>query len=638
MYKILESISSPQDIKTLDTVKMNKLAADIRELLINSVSRCGGHLAANLGVVELTIALHYAFNTPEDRIIWDVGHQSYVHKILTGRWQQMDSLRQFGGLSGFPKSEESPHDAFNTGHSSTSISAALGLVLARDIRKEKHSVVAVIGDGALTGGMAFEALNHAGQEGRDLVVVLNDNEMSISRNVGAMSAYLNRLRTDPSYSRKKEEIETALNRIPGIGPNIARAAGRFKDMVKYFMVPGILFEELGFTYIGPVNGHNLEELITVLANVRKMKGPVLVHTITQKGRGYQPALNDPDRFHGIGPFDISTGKQRPRTIKTYTEVFGEFLLERAEEDDKVVAITAAMASGTGLVEFSKRYPDRFFDVGICEQHAVTLAAGLARGGMRPVVAIYSTFLQRAYDQILHDVALQNLPVIFAIDRAGLVGEDGPTHHGVFDLSYLRNIPNLVIMAPSNEIELRNMLNTAFNIQGPVAIRYPRGAGEGLEIAGSPRLLEVGQGRILEEGDDLAIIAVGRGVSIGAEVRNMLVSRGISVMLLDARFVKPLDSKMICRLALRCGRVLCIEDNCLAGGFGSALLELLEDNNIKAEVLRVGIPDEFIEHGRLDQLLEFLNMDPESIAETVITRWPGLLKNGRIRGILNFGKN
>ena len=638
MYKILESISSPQDIKTLDTVKMNELADDIRELLINSVSRCGGHLAANLGVVELTIALHYVFNTPEDRIIWDVGHQSYVHKILTGRWQQMESLRQFGGLSGFPKSEESPHDAFNTGHSSTSISAALGLVLARDIRKEQHSVVAVIGDGALTGGMAFEALNHAGQEGRDLVVVLNDNEMSISRNVGAMSAYLNRLRTDPSYSRKKEEIETALNRIPGIGPNIARAAGRFKDMVKYFMVPGILFEELGFTYIGPVNGHNLEELITVLANVRKMKGPVLVHTITQKGRGYQPALNDPDRFHGIGPFDISTGKQRPRTIKTYTEVFGEFLLERAEEDDKVVAITAAMASGTGLVEFSERYPERFFDVGICEQHAVTLAAGLARGGMRPVVAIYSTFLQRAYDQILHDVALQNLPVIFAIDRAGLVGEDGPTHHGVFDLSYLRNIPNLVIMAPSNEIELRNMLNTAFNIEGPVAIRYPRGAGEGLEIAGPPRFLEPGQGKILEEGDDLAIIAVGRGVSIGAEVRNMLVSRGISVMLLDARFVKPLDSKMICRLALRCGRVLCIEDNCLAGGFGSALLELLEDNNIKAEVLRVGIPDEFIEHGRLDQLLEFLNMDPESIAETVITRWPGLLKNGRIRGILNFGKN
>jgi len=638
LYKILESISSPQDVKKLSPAKMNELADDIRELLINSVSRCGGHLAANLGVVELTIALHYVFNTPEDRIIWDVGHQSYVHKILTGRWQQMDSLRQFGGLSGFPKSEESPHDAFNTGHSSTSISAALGLVLARDIKEEKHSVVAVIGDGALTGGMAFEALNHAGQEGRDLIVVLNDNEMSISRNVGAMSAYLNRLRTDPSYSRKKEEIETALNRIPGIGPNIARAAGRFKDMVKYFMVPGILFEELGFTYIGPVNGHNLEELITVLANVRKMKGPVLVHTITQKGRGYQPALNDPDRFHGIGPFDISTGKQRPRTIKTYTEVFGEFLLDRAEEDERVVAITAAMTSGTGLVEFSKRYPNRFFDVGICEQHAVTLAAGLARGGMRPVVAVYSTFLQRAYDQIVHDVALQKLPVIFAIDRAGLVGEDGPTHHGVFDLSYLRNIPNLVIMAPSNEIELRNMFYTAFNLEGPVAIRYPRGVGEGLEITGPPRLLQIGQSRILEEGDDLAIIAAGRGLNIGAEVGKLLATRGITVTLLDARFVKPLDSKVICRSVIRCKRVLCIEDNCLAGGFGSALLELLADNNIKAEMLRVGIPDEFIEHGRLDQLLEFLNMDPESIVETVITRWPELLKNGRSWGLLTFGKN
>jgi 1-deoxy-D-xylulose-5-phosphate synthase len=637
IYKVLESISSPQDVKKLDISKMSELAEDIRGMLVNSVSRCGGHLAANLGVVELTIALHYVFNTPEDQIIWDVGHQSYVHKMLTGRWSQMATLRQFGGLSGFPKNEESPHDAYNTGHSSTSISAALGLAMARDIKKEKHSVVAVIGDGALTGGMAYEALNHAGQEGRDLIVVLNDNEMSISRNVGAMSAYLNRLRTDPSYSRKKEEIETALNKIPGIGPNIARAAGRFKDMVKYVMVPGILFEELGFTYIGPVNGHNLEGLITVLANVKKMKGPVLVHTITQKGRGYEPALNEPDRFHGIGPFDISTGKQRPRTIKTYTEVFGDFMLERAQEDDKLVAITAAMASGTGLVNFAHNYPERFFDVGICEQHAVTLAAGLARGGMRPVVAIYSTFLQRAYDQIVQDVALQNLPVIFAIDRAGLVGEDGPTHHGVLDLSCLRSIPNLVIMAPANELELRNMLNTAFNIPGPVAIRYPRGTGEGLEIEGPPRILETGRSLLLEEGEDLAIIGVGRGVSMGAEVRRILESRGISTALIDARFVKPLDSKMICRAALHCKRVVCIEDNYLAGGFGSALLEVLQDNNINAEVLRLGIPDEFIEHGRVDQLFELLNLDSESMVETIVTRWPGLLKNGKIWGLFNFGK-
>lgn len=638
MYRILESINSPEDVKKLNISKMNELAEDIREMLINSVSRCGGHLAANLGVVETTIALHFVFHTPEDKIIWDVGHQSYVHKILTGRWQKMGSLRQFGGLSGFPKNEESPHDAFNTGHSSTSISAALGMALARDIRGEKHSVVAVIGDGALTGGMAFEALNHAGHEARDLIVVLNDNEMSISRNVGAMSAYLNRLRTDPSYSRKKEEIESALNKIPAIGPNIARAAGKFKDMVKYVMVPGILFEELGFTYIGPVNGHNLEELITVLSNVRKMKGPVLVHTITQKGRGYEPALNDPDRFHGIGPFDINTGKQRPRTIKTYTEVFGEFMLEQAGQDERVVAITAAMASGTGLVEFAHNYPNRFFDVGICEQHAVTLAAGLARGGMRPVVAIYSTFLQRAYDQIIHDVALQKLPVIFAIDRAGLVGEDGPTHHGVFDLSYLRSIPNLVVMAPSDEMELRNMLNTAFNIQGPVAIRYPRGAGEGLAIEGPPRLLEPGRARIMEEGNDLAIIGVGRGTGIGAEVRKLLISRDISTMLLDARFVKPLDSKLICRTALHCGKLVVIEDNCLAGGLGSGLLELLEDNNIKAEVLRVGIPDDFIEQGKVEQLLQFLNMDPEAIAESIITRWPGLVTNSRVWGLLHFGKN
>ncbi|MGS0764046.1 1-deoxy-D-xylulose-5-phosphate synthase [Syntrophomonas curvata] len=638
MYRILESISSPEDVKRLNISKMNELAEDIREMLINSVSRCGGHLAANLGVVETTIALHFVFHTPEDKIIWDVGHQSYVHKILTGRWQEMGSLRQFGGLSGFPKNDESPHDAFNTGHSSTSISAALGMALARDIRGEKHSVVAVIGDGALTGGMAFEALNHAGHEARDLIVVLNDNEMSISRNVGAMSAYLNRLRTDPSYSRKKEEIESALNKIPAIGPNIARAAGKFKDMVKYVMVPGILFEELGFTYIGPVNGHNLEELITVLANVRKMKGPVLVHTITQKGRGYEPALNDPDRFHGIGPFDIDTGRQRPRTIRTYTEIFGEFMLERAREDHRVVAITAAMASGTGLIEFAHHYPDRFFDVGICEQHAVTLAAGLARGGLRPVVAVYSTFLQRAYDQIIHDVAMQKLPVIFAVDRAGLVGEDGPTHHGVFDLSYLRSIPNLTVMVPANELELRNMLHTAFNIDGPVAIRYPRGAGEGLPLDEPLQLLELGQARMVEEGNDVAIIGIGRGVGIGSDVRQLLTARGISTRLIDARFAKPLDNKLICQTARQCRRLVCIEDNCRAGGFGSALLELLEDNGLKAEVLRVGIPDDFIEQGKVEQLLEFLNMDPESITESVITRWPELLANSRVWGLIHFGKN
>jgi len=519
--RVLNRINLPQDLKGLSLAEMNELAGNIREVLIDSVAACGGHLAANLGVVELTIALHYVFNTPVDKIIWDVGHQSYVHKILTGRKDRMSSLRQFGGMSGFPKNEESVHDAFNTGHSSTSISAALGMSLARDIQKQNYSVVAVTGDGAMTGGMTYEALNHAGNVGRDLIVILNDNEMSISKNVGALSSYLNRLRTDPSYTRTKEEVENILARIPAIGPNIARVAGRLKDTVKYLMVPGKWFEELGFTYIGPVNGHNLEELITMLNNARKLKGPVLIHTITEKGRGYEPARQNPDIFHGVGPFDISTGKQFPRAFKTYTEIFGEYMVEAARADQRVVAITAAMASGTGLSEFSKAYPERFFDVGICEQHAVTLAAGMARAGLRPVVSIYSTFLQRAYDQIIHDVALQNLPVVFAIDRAGLVGEDGPTHHGVFDISYLRHIPNLTIMAPGDENEFMNMLYTALALNSPVAIRYPRGAGEGIEIAAHAQIIPSGKARILRSGGALAIIALGRAVSIGREVAQML---------------------------------------------------------------------------------------------------------------------
>jgi 1-deoxy-D-xylulose-5-phosphate synthase len=526
MPGILERVKCSEDLKKLTIKEMNVLAAEIRELLITSVSRCGGHLAPNLGVVELSIALHYVFNTAQDRVIWDVGHQSYVHKILTGRKDLMSTLRQYGGLSGFPKSEESIHDAFNTGHSSTSISAALGMAVARDLQEEDYSVVAVIGDGALTGGMAFEALNHAGIEGRDLIVVLNDNEMSISKNVGAMSGYLNRLRTDPSYSRTKEEIEHHLMRIPGIGPNIARAAGKFKDLIKYLMVPGIWFEELGFTYIGPVNGHDLDELLPVLKNARRMKGPIFIHVITEKGRGYEPARQDPGTFHGVGPFDISTGKTFKKAIKTYTEIFGEYMVERARTDSKLVTITAAMANGTGLSEFACCYPERFFDTGICEQHAVTLAAGMAKAGLRPVVAIYSTFLQRAYDQIIHDVALQRLPVIFAIDRAGLVGEDGPTHHGVFDLAYLRSIPELTLMAPSNENELLDMLHTAFTINGPVAIRYPRGAGEGVEISRTRQLLPVGEAHLMKKGQDLAIMAIGRGVSIACQVARLLEQKDI----------------------------------------------------------------------------------------------------------------
>lgn len=637
MYKVLDSIHSPEDVKKLNTARMNELAEDIRKLLINTVSQCGGHLAPSLGVVELSIALHYVFDSPRDKLIWDVGHQSYGHKILTGRWPEMNTLRQFGGLSGFPKREESEHDVFNTGHSSTSISAALGMAVARDLRGEKHSVIAVIGDGALTGGMAFEALNHAGHEQRDLVVVLNDNEMSISRNVGALSAYLNRLRTDPSYSRKKEEIESVLNRIPGIGPNIARAAGRFKDTVKYIMVPGILFEELGFTYIGPVDGHDLDELIPVLSNVRRMKGPVLLHVITQKGRGYAPAIEDPDRFHGVGPFDIQTGVSQPRNMKTYTEVFGEFMVERARDDERVVAITAAMTSGTGLTDFARLFPQRFFDVGICEQHAVTMAAGMAVSGLRPVVAIYSTFLQRAFDQILHDVALQNLPVIFAIDRAGLVGEDGPTHHGIFDLSYLRAIPNFTVMAPSNERELRDMLHTSFTIPGPVAIRYPRGIGEGVEIPPAAQVLEPGKGVLLQEGKQLAILGIGKGVSLGQQVVQYLAEHKVGAALADARFAKPLDETLLLDLAEKTGRLVTIEDNTLAGGFGSAVAEALDKHGVGAQVLHIGIPDEFVEHGRVDLLREYLNMDAESIGEQILNRWPELLGN-RIWGRMHFGKN
>ncbi len=623
MNEMLERVNSPREIKQLSIADMYVLAGEIRKVLVDSVAACGGHLAANLGVVELTIALHYVFDTPRDKIIWDVGHQSYTHKILTGRRDKMSGLRQFGGISGFPKYEESPYDAFNTGHSSTSISAALGMALARDIQKQDYSVVAVTGDGAMTGGMTYEALNHGGQEGRDLIVILNDNEMSISRNVGAMSIYLNRLRTDPSYNRTKEEVENVLTRIPGIGPNIARAAGRLKDTVKYLMVPGIWFEELGFHYIGPVNGHDLEVLIPVLTNARKMKGPILIHTITEKGRGYEPARQNPDIFHGIGPFNPTTGMQIKKPIKTYTEIFGDYMVDLGARDKRVTAITAAMTSGTGLGKFARLYPERFFDVGICEQHAVTLAAGMARAGLKPVVSIYSTFLQRAYDQIIHDVALQNLPVVFAIDRAGLVGEDGPTHQGVFDLSYLRPIPNLTIMAPSNEKELVDMMHTALAANTPVAVRYPRGAGEGIAVSDEPSIIPMGMPEVLSPGADLAIIAVGRAVGVGKETADSLAAKGIDVELVNARFIKPIDIEFINKLGSRFKRIVTIEDNVVSGGFGSALMELLAERRYPADVLCIGIPDEFVEQGRVDILWELLNMEAESIVERIYSRWTDL---------------
>ena len=620
MYNLLEAINSPADLKKFSYSEMEILAEEIRAFMVDNVSLCGGHLGSSLGVVELTMALHYIFDSPRDRIIWDVGHQAYAHKILTGRRQRMNSLRQFGGLAGFPKREESEHDSFNTGHSSTSISAALGMALGRDLKGEEHSVIAVIGDGALTGGMSYEALNHAGNLKSDLIVILNDNEMSINKNVGAMSSYLNRLRTDPRYFRTKQDVEGALKRIPLVGNALARGFLKLKDLVKYVMVADSLFEELGFTYVGPVDGHNLEDLIAVLNNVSQMHGPILVHVLTQKGRGYGPAVQAPDIFHGIGPFDAKTGKALKKKVLTYTEIFGEELLKQAE-DERIVAITAAMTSGTGLTAFAERYPERFFDVGICEPHAVTIAAGMATTGLKPVVCIYSTFLQRSYDQLIHDIALQNLPVVFAIDRAGLVGEDGPTHHGVFDLTYLRSIPNFAIMAASNENELADMLHTALRWPGPVALRYPRGAGEAVAVKPKRELLPWATVERLQSGHDIALLAVGRALSVARDLAELLGRAGISVELVNARFIKPLDQDYLNSLGRRLSHVVTLEENVLCGGFGAAVLEYFSDAGLAVKVMRVGIPDEFIEQGHVDQLFDLIDFQAEDIASRIARHWP-----------------
>lgn len=613
----LEQISKPSDLRRLTFSQLEKLAQEIRSFLLNVVSRTGGHLAPNLGVVELSIALHYVFNSPRDKIVWDVGHQCYIHKILTGRREQLESLRQYQGLSGFPKTSESAHDCFETGHSSTSISAALGLALARDLKGERHSVLAVIGDGALTGGMAFEAMNHAGQLGTGLIVVLNDNEMSIARNVGAMAGYLSRLRTDPFYHRSKEEIVEILSRIPNIGPRMLKAVERFKGSVKYLLVSGMLFEELGFTYLGPIDGHNLRLLAQVMDRARMLPGPVLVHVCTKKGKGYLPAEKYPNKFHGIGPFDLETGNPYPKgPAPTFTKVFGETIVSVAEQYPNLVAISAAMAEGTGLRDFAQKYPDRFFDVGIAEQHAVTLAAGLAQDGALPIVAIYSTFLQRAYDQIVHDVARQNLHVIFALDRGGIVGEDGETHQGLFDLSYLRHIPNLMVLAPRDQSELVAMFKSALEYPGPVAIRYPRGAGPLVEVDKDPAKIPPGRGEVLREGKDMVILAVGPLVYHALEVAEALAEEGKDIAVVDCRFIKPLDEALIMEWAKKTNKVLTLEENVLAGGFGSAVLELLADRCYNGAVARLGIPDRFLEHGNTDILRESLGLDPGGIAEFI----------------------
>ncbi len=619
MSGYLDRIDSPRDLQRLTLSELETLAGEIREKIINTVAANGGHLAPNLGVVELTLALHRVFQSPRDKIVWDVGHQSYVHKLVTGRRKQFETLRQHGGLSGFPRPDESEHDPFVTGHSSTSISAALGMAMARDLKGENNFVVAVIGDGAMTGGMAYEALNHAGHLKTDLIVVLNDNEMSISQNVGAMSGYLSRIRTDPKYTKGKDELEQLLRRIPTIGSTVLKIAERLKDSLKYMIVPGIIFEELGFTYLGPVNGHNIPSLINILEQAKSVSGPVLVHVITEKGKGYPPAMEKADKFHGIGPFDIVSGASIKKSVSnTYTDIFGRALVRLAERDTRIVAITAAMCSGTGLNEFAQRFPDRFFDVGIAEQHAVTYAAGLAKEGLKPVVAIYSTFLQRAYDQIIHDVCLQNLPVVFAIDRAGIVGDDGPTHHGLFDYSYLRAVPNITLMAPTNERDVQDMLYTALQLNGPSALRYPRGAAPGVPLGRDFAELAVGKAKVIMEGHDVTIIAVGNMVPLAAKAGKILADNGISATIIDARFIKPLDEECITYHARRTGKVVTVEENVLAGGFGSAVLELLQASDLNDVCMRrLGIPDIYVEHGNQLLLREKYGLSPQNIADTAI---------------------
>lgn len=608
--------------------ELEALAAEIRALLIETVARQGGHLASNLGVVELTLALHRVFNSPEDKIIWDVGHQSYVHKIVTGRWKDFHTLRQRGGISGFPKPEESPHDVFATGHSSTSISVGLGLAKARDLRSEDYKVVAVIGDGSLTGGLAFEALNNAGHLKTNLIVVLNDNEMSIAPNVGALSTYLSQARLNPTLYKFRADLEQFIQKIPKVGEVTFRYWDKLKDILKYLVIPGILFEELGFTYIGPVDGHNLRQLTQTLADAARRQGPVLIHVRTKKGKGYPPAEENPVRFHGVPGFEVSTGRvPSPNGPPTYTEVFGATLMEAAAQDDRIVAITAAMKEGTGLQDFAQTYPARFFDVGIAEGHAVTMAGGLARAGMKPVVAIYSSFLQRAFDQILHDVCLQNLPVVFAIDRAGVVGEDGPTHHGVFDLAYLRMMPGITIMVPKDEHELRQMLLWALKLDKPVAIRYPRGQGNGGSLS-TVQVFNPGEAEVLRTGEHAAILALGPMVKKAEEAAELLKTVGIHCTVINARFVKPLDRRTIIHWARRVPHLITVEDHVLTGGFGSAVLELLAEAGIhNVHISRLGYPDQFIETASIPELHELYGLTAEGIFQLVAGR-PLSLASGK----------
>ena len=617
MEDYLSQITNPEDIRSLSVEQLYGLAQNLRERIIDVTAEHGGHLSSSLGVVELTLALHYVFQTPTDKLIWDVGHQSYAHKLITGRRDRFHTLRQFEGISGFPKPAESEYDAFVTGHSSTSISAALGMAVARDLQGGDEKIVAVIGDGALSGGMAFEALNNAGQSGKNLMVVLNANDMSISPSVGAISKYLNSIITNPLFDRLKSDLEEMVERIPRIGHFFVETAHKMEEGFKSILVPGVIFEEMGFRYFGPFDGHDIGHMIRILKSLKNFKGPIIVHVNTKKGKGYLPAEKHPDLFHSAAPFDKETGEViKKKGEKSHTEVFSRVITELGEKNDNIIAITAAMMHGTGLDVFAERFPERFFDVGIAEQHAVTFAGGAAARGLKPVVAIYSTFIQRAVDQILHDICIEKLPVVFAIDRAGLVGADGPTHHGLFDISLLRTIPNLVLMQPASEKEMETMFEDAFSYDGPVGIRYPRGA-----VAYTEKEdycpCGIGKGRIMRDGEDMVIIALGNMLAAGLEIAEKLEENHLSVCVIDPRSIKPLDEKLLEETFSRIKKCVVLEDHVVTGGFGSAVMEFANERSLRGiDFLLFGYPDSFIEHGAKDILMDKYGLSPEKICENI----------------------
>ena len=618
MSKLLDSVDSPQDLKNIPVEKLPELAKEIRDMLLDTISKTGGHLSSNLGVVELTLAMHYVFNSPMDKFVWDVGHQSYVHKLLTGRKSRFDTLRQYDGLCGFTRREESQHDHWNCGHGGTSISAALAFAKARDLKKEKNDVVAVIGDGSLTAGMAFEGLNHTGHIQSDMIVVLNDNEWSISANVGGMSAHLSKIMTGQVMLKIKQEIGQLLLAVPGIGKEISRYAHKIDEAIKGVFIPGRLFEDLGFRYVGPIDGHDVEALIDSFTTVKNLKGPTLMHVITRKGKGYEQAEEKADVWHGAKPFNVSTGEfHKKKANPAYTNIFANALIELAKEDEKVVGITAAMPDGTGISKFGKEFPERTFDVGMAEQHGVAFAGALAIEGFRPVAAIYSTFLQRAYDQVVHDICLMNLDVTFALDRAGIVGEDGATHQGLYDIAFLRTLPNMVVMAPKDENELRHMLKTAVYHKGPAALRYPRGSGLGVPLDEEMKELEIGKGEVIKDGSDIAILAYGHTVDGAMMVSNMFEKEGVSVAVINARFAKPVDKDLIVQYAKSTRCLITIEEHSLKGGFGSAVLEALQEEKVcSVPVKCIGLGDIVLEHGAPGKQRKDLKLDPEGMFDTI----------------------